>query len=257
MKNKKKLMASIIFILLFSIASYASSRSVTLDVFYNDIKLVVDGLEAELVDDQGKSVEPFIHNGRTYLPVRKVAEMLGENVEWDGETSTVYIGKKDLEDEEVTFINQHGFQHINYQEEDDNGYWGYGYNTNDRVKSILGNEYENYLILGTVWRMLERNSAEWIYLDFPTNAQYKEFRATLALTDEMKNASGDTITLEIYADDEISDKYILEPGHMPEDISVNIEGAVKVRFKAYFDSEDRRNPDTMYFGLYNPRFVHK
>lgn len=40
------------------------------------------------------NVEPFIYNGTTYLPVRAVAEALGEKVEYDKNSSTVYIGEK-------------------------------------------------------------------------------------------------------------------------------------------------------------------
>lgn len=38
-----------------------------------------------------EGIEPFIHNGTTYLPVRALAEALGQEVDWDQETATVLI----------------------------------------------------------------------------------------------------------------------------------------------------------------------
>lgn len=59
---------------------------------YMGIKLVVNGIEVTPKDAAGHEVEPFASNGTTYLPVRAVAAALGQDVEWDGETKTVYIG---------------------------------------------------------------------------------------------------------------------------------------------------------------------
>ncbi|MDY3617839.1 copper amine oxidase N-terminal domain-containing protein [Agathobaculum sp.] len=38
---------------------------------------------------------PVIQNGRTYLPIRAVAEMYGYSVSWDGKTNTVIINNDD------------------------------------------------------------------------------------------------------------------------------------------------------------------
>jgi hypothetical protein len=43
-------------------------------------------------DAVGASVEPFIVNGTTYLPVRAIAEALGMKVQWDNSSKSVYIG---------------------------------------------------------------------------------------------------------------------------------------------------------------------
>ncbi len=70
---------------------YASVEVVTV---YNDIKIVVEGNEVTPEDVNGNVVEPFIIDGTTYLPVRALANALGEDVSWDQATSTVYIGEK-------------------------------------------------------------------------------------------------------------------------------------------------------------------
>lgn len=63
-----------------------------LDAVFNSIKLFVDGKEVTPKDSEGRTVEPFAVNGTTYLPVRAVAEALGKEVSWDGNTNTIYIG---------------------------------------------------------------------------------------------------------------------------------------------------------------------
>ncbi len=72
---------------------FAISTAKTIDVQYMDIKLVVDGVQVTPKDANGSVVEPFVYNGTTYLPVRAIGETLGKEVDWDGNTKTVYVGK--------------------------------------------------------------------------------------------------------------------------------------------------------------------
>lgn len=64
----------------------------TIRAVYMNIKLVVDGEEIIPKDENGNVVEPFIYNGTTYLPVRAVGKAFNKDVNWDGDTATVYIG---------------------------------------------------------------------------------------------------------------------------------------------------------------------
>ncbi len=61
---------------------------------YVGVSLVIDGQLVVPKDVNGNLVEPFIVDGTTYLPVRAIAEALGKEVSWDGETKTVFIGDK-------------------------------------------------------------------------------------------------------------------------------------------------------------------
>lgn len=72
----------------------ASTGSQTIKATYKNIKVAVDGVIVSLTDANGKTVEPFVYNGTTYLPVRGVATALNQQVSWDGSTNTVYIGKQ-------------------------------------------------------------------------------------------------------------------------------------------------------------------
>lgn len=72
---------------------FAKSGHETIKVLYNNIKLVVNGQKVNFgKDSTGKTIEPFIYNGTTYLPVRAAGEALGKEVNWDGKSQTVFIG---------------------------------------------------------------------------------------------------------------------------------------------------------------------
>ncbi|MCL2388193.1 MAG: copper amine oxidase N-terminal domain-containing protein [Defluviitaleaceae bacterium] len=81
-----------ILLIAFATSAYAAARTQSISVTYNNIRLVINGTHVIPRDAQGNVVEPFIFGGTTFLPVRAVAEALGEEVRWDGNTQTVYVG---------------------------------------------------------------------------------------------------------------------------------------------------------------------
>jgi hypothetical protein len=57
------------------------------------IKMYWNGDLFEPVDDSDNSkLYPLIYNGRTYIPVRAVAEQSGMSVDWDNEKRAVLFG---------------------------------------------------------------------------------------------------------------------------------------------------------------------
>ena len=96
MKTKLRLQGILIGAIITAIILTGTALGATvvknLEVTYRDIKLVIDGNLVTPKDAVGNVVEPFIYNGTTYLPVRAVAEAVGKSVDWDGDTSTVYLG---------------------------------------------------------------------------------------------------------------------------------------------------------------------
>ncbi len=69
----------------------ASTGTVQKELWYNNIKITLDGTTITPTDANGNYVEPFIIDGTTYLPVRGIANALGMNVQWDGNTNTVEL----------------------------------------------------------------------------------------------------------------------------------------------------------------------
>lgn len=70
-----------------AMATYQEMRTIT----YDDIKIVLNGITLTPTDANGKTVDPFLMQGTTYLPVRAIAEAIGYNVTWDSTTKTVTL----------------------------------------------------------------------------------------------------------------------------------------------------------------------
>ncbi len=96
MKNTLKgyLIGVLSTVMLLGCVAYAASNTKTIEALYNNIKIYVDGVKIDPKDANGNTVEPFIYNGTTYLPVRAVGEAIGKTVTWDGATQSVYLGEK-------------------------------------------------------------------------------------------------------------------------------------------------------------------
>lgn len=83
------LAASLVFSVL--VPAMASTLK-TAELYYNDIKIRLNGDPVIPKDATGKAVDPFIIDGTTYLPVRAIASALGLNVGWDAANQTVILG---------------------------------------------------------------------------------------------------------------------------------------------------------------------
>lgn len=73
------------------VPGFAATVAKTITV-YTGITLYYDGVKVEPKDATGKKVEPLLYNGTTYLPVRAISNLFGEDINWDGKTQSVYIG---------------------------------------------------------------------------------------------------------------------------------------------------------------------
>ncbi len=105
----------------------ASTGTVTKDLSYSEIKIMLDGVELTPTNANGDYVEPFIIDGTTYLPVRGIASALRLNVGWDGATKTVLLTTP--ERERPIYITQHG-KRYHYDSTCNGGtYWQVPYDT--------------------------------------------------------------------------------------------------------------------------------
>ena len=91
MECKKVICMVLVLAAVFATTAFATVGSRTAELFYNNIKVKINGKEVTPTDANGNAVEPFIIDGTTYLPVRGVASALGMNVGWDSATNTVTL----------------------------------------------------------------------------------------------------------------------------------------------------------------------
>lgn len=82
-----------LFVAMASASAFAAETTKNVQIQFDNIQLVVDGVPITPKDANGSRIEPFIYNGTTYLPIRAVGEAVGKQVTWDGATKTVYLGE--------------------------------------------------------------------------------------------------------------------------------------------------------------------
>lgn len=99
MLNKKKVLAllttTMIVVGSLGLSAYGASVSKTLQAYYGTSKIIIDG------KDVTNTIEPFIVDGTTYIPLRAVANAFNKKVEWNALTSTANIT------EDLTQVNQY------------------------------------------------------------------------------------------------------------------------------------------------------
>ncbi|WP_235832706.1 stalk domain-containing protein [Acetivibrio mesophilus] len=89
MKRMTRVSLAVVVLLITSIIAagtvwgYSALRKV--DATANDnIKIYYDGDLKTFTDTDGSKISPVIINGRTYLPLRAISDLVGVGVEWDG-----------------------------------------------------------------------------------------------------------------------------------------------------------------------------
>lgn len=93
MKKLGTFLLAVAMVVALAVPTLAANGRVNAVLLYRDISILVGGSKIEPTDVNGKSTEPFIIDGSTYVPVRALSEALGFEVEWDNATSTITVEK--------------------------------------------------------------------------------------------------------------------------------------------------------------------
>lgn len=187
---------------------FAQSIEKAIKVIYDDFKIYVDGNLIEPKDANGNKVDPFIYNGTTYLPVRAVADALGENVKWEGKTKSIYIGKAPGGHYMSDILEPYYYNFLRVE-------------SNKSMAMASKEYYKGY-------RMIP------YYLDnkasFNLNAQYSTIKGVIGL-DDTHNSSDAVVT--IYADDSVLKKIELPKGCLPKELDLDVGGVLKLDIDVY------------------------
>lgn len=140
------------------ITAFAVAGDDALSTLYNvkvgGVRIVIDGKEYTPTDANGNAVQPMIYNGTTYLPVRAVSNAFGKAVYWDGEESTVYLGKMDgklkaptvkLEDVTNMSYEKGGFEVKKNVFDNYGDFYSYAINNDDFWTNRTGTIFEGLL----------------------------------------------------------------------------------------------------------------
>lgn len=123
--NKKIKGIALVSALVASFAMSASASSEIRDItaqVNNELKIKVDNVEWDPYEENGTIITPIIHNGRTYLPVRALCDILGVAVDWDEEQQLISIGNKEWTPLKAKMAK--GFRNIGYTTDKEQLYTG-------------------------------------------------------------------------------------------------------------------------------------
>ena len=182
-------------------------------LYYNNIKIRLNGEELVPKDATGKVVEPFAIDGTTYLPIRAISSALGLNVSWDGATQTVVLGNDPEYNQPAKWLgemDEFSGDTLEYNDGDHN------YDT-----SNTGERFARYMMFST---------PEVTYL---LNGEYTKFTGTFYLSDVNKDSNTISQRYTVYVDG--VKVYQTEPimtGHMPEEFEIDVTDATELKILA-------------------------
>ncbi|BBH24312.1 hypothetical protein Back11_56570 [Paenibacillus baekrokdamisoli] len=245
-KNKSQFISGVVVggLLFGAVGAFAAGGQM-IEVFYN-----VKNIKINNVSKMPSESKPFVKDGVTFVPLRFVAEGLGQAVKWDGKTQTVLIGETG--EENVTYLGN-GITAMNFQTSRGGGYSSIidgteydkgGDGAKKMPKDIAGNEYSDY---STAW------SYEDTTIEYPLNGKYKKFKATIGIPyDYRENTT--TGKLEISVDGTLFKTIKLEPGKFSENIELDVSHANKMAFK--LSDDESGSSKYIVVGIYKGRLTN-
>ena len=216
---KKRLQGMIIGVLIGSVIAggtvYAKSGTESIQVMYDNIKIFMDGEEVTPKDGNGQSVEPFIYNGTTYLPVRAVSNAIGKEVSWDGVEKVIYLGAKPGNVE--NWLNECGpYQYARGEE----------YRlTDNKYFTMSGKKYTNGFVLKDIIAEPAGNgSCGWAL--FNLNGKYDSLTFTVGHIDE---SPATNVTMNVYLDGIIAYTKELKYDDVASKVTIPLNRALQMK----------------------------
>lgn len=220
---------------------FAKQISETVELFYNNIKIYIDGGEIVPKDANGNVVEPFTMNGTTYLPVRAISNSFGKDVEWDGATQSVYIGKKD-QTKPDNYLDR--IQYNDYKEvfgDDDFAI------INGTISDYNNKIYTNGLMFYSArnWNLEGDNDGASQLISYPLNSQYKKLYGKIVLpksydisTWGKRDAQTKATDVWFYGDNKLLYKATNVTSSMPFTLDIDVKGVnqltIKIKTQDYY-----------------------
>ena len=232
-KKSRTILVLLALVLTLSVTVFAKQATETISVMYDNIKILIDGVEYTAKDANGNVIEPFIYNGTTYLPVRGIANAFDKNVDWEPQTSTVILGSK------------------NYDWLDQMGYAEYYSSTSEDIMSAIAEK--TVMSDNTKYsRGLKFLLKDWCYpsgnggaieldngkyeceqsVSFLLNNNYYDFEGIISCC-ETNTSSNVSSIIKFYGDGQlIYTSPVISKGMKSTDFNVKVDGIKLLKIKA-------------------------
>ncbi|NLS45476.1 MAG: copper amine oxidase [Firmicutes bacterium] len=198
------------------VPAFAANTTKQISATYANIKIYVDDLLISPKDGLGNSVEPFIYQGTTYLPVRAVSEALGKPILWDGKTNSIYIGKHDSDEPAISLNDLDYFNAT--------GSW----DKVDNPRDNLGNSYVEGL---SGINSLSRYADYYATVDYVLNGKYRRLKGSYILRYIDRSKQRAEGKLKIYGDDKLLFSDGMKPGKTPVEFDIDLSGVLRLRIE--------------------------
>lgn len=245
MKIEKKsqiIAASVAVVLIVGVTAFAKTINETAEIFYNNIKIYIDGAEIVPKDANGNIVEPFTMNGTTYLPVRAISNAFGQDVEWDGTTQSVYIGKKD-QTKPDNYLQK--IQYNDYKKGQIDNYMSV---INGTVTDYNGKVYTNGILFGNYGVVNDDSDEAGTIISYPLNSQYSLLKGNAILPKSYTITTGKSDGCKVrdsniyfYGDGKLIYKVSNLTPSMPFNINIDVRGVnqltIKIATPSYYWSD--------------------
>lgn len=192
----------------------------TVELYYNNIQIRLNGKSIIPKDAKGNTVDPFIINGTTYVPVRAIGEAFGLNVKYDGATNTVILGNDPKKGQPAKWLGE--------------------------LEPFTGDADENIVTDQQYDETFTANNGDtfdrYLYIDnggvsYLLKGQYSKFTGTLYMAQKTKNAMRQT-RLVIYADDTlVYTSPTLTAGVEPASFNVDVSNCYELKLVIQIDNE--------------------
>ncbi|MBB6732689.1 NPCBM/NEW2 domain-containing protein [Cohnella zeiphila] len=215
----------------------ASSKSI--EVTIDNFKFMVDGIQK-----QPTSGQAFIYQGTTFVPLRFAAEATGKEVQYEGKTKTIWIGKKEGES---TYLSDLDYAHAEgvasnpirgFEQFYINKWKNSSYHIDGKFE-IAGETYDHGLAVDLGRAYTGETGTIYYNLD----DKYSKLTGYVGIDDYTKDsASFGFVT--IYGDDqELYKSDDLVGGNHAIPFNVNVEGVAKLKIEFSFTDDGKESID--------------
>lgn len=175
---------------------------------FTGINIYVDDIKLSPKDANGNSLEAFVYNGTTYLPVRAVSEAVGKTVQWDSKSGSVYLGRHTGENPAVWLKD------LDYFSKSRSNIYNADMKNLETQMDNLGKMHSNCV-----------GGGEYTY-SYKLNGQYSKITGSLFMLYDTRSVE-EIGKLKIYGDGELLYEAKVAKGIEPIEFSVDLTGVLE------------------------------
>ena len=201
-----------------SLPVFASSTLQKIDVMMGGIDIYMDDKIQQPINANGDVVDAMIYDGTTYLPLRSVVNMLmpGTEIEWDGDTQSIYLGDHA---KEMTSIPM---DELTVYDETYSGFK----TGEDATFKIMGESFTAFNMKGT---------SDYVY---KLDSKYSTISGSFVIpfTDLKGTRAGEIgfYNVDKYGEETLIKSFSAKQGDAPIEFEVNVAGCQFVKIKENF-----------------------